>query len=111
MKNQSQQNQKHGYSTLRIPEAPGLQGKSVQAMHRRTIQSSLYRVAQSTMVLMTLPYKLVANRFWLLFYQFVLFFSLRHYPNPLHNDSKDTTEVSHKYSTRALCVFKDYLLD
>jgi hypothetical protein len=44
-KNQSQQNQKLGYSILGIPYGLGLLDKSVQAMHHRTSQSSLYRVA------------------------------------------------------------------
>jgi hypothetical protein len=44
-KNQFQQNQKLGYSILGIPYGLDWTGKSVQAMHHMTSQSSLYRVA------------------------------------------------------------------
>src|SRR5919108_4001637 len=45
MTNQSQRNQRHGCSTLRILEALSLLDRSVQAMHHRTSQSSLCRIA------------------------------------------------------------------
>jgi hypothetical protein len=45
MKNQSQQNQIHGCNIEGISFGPSLRGKSVQAMHHRTSQSSLCRVA------------------------------------------------------------------
>jgi hypothetical protein len=43
-KNQSQQNQRLGYSTSEIPCVLGLMDKSVQAMHHTTNQSSQYRI-------------------------------------------------------------------
>jgi hypothetical protein len=43
-KNQFQQNQRLDYNTSEIPYVLGLMDKSVQAMHRRTNQSSQYKI-------------------------------------------------------------------
>jgi hypothetical protein len=60
-KNQSQQNQRFGYSTSEIPCALGLMDKSGQAMHRRTNQSSQC-IVPIKYDCQFLPYKVIAKK-------------------------------------------------
>ncbi len=61
MKSQFQQNQKLGCSISESPSGPNLMGKSVQAIHYRTIQSSRHRVSAITTLGLQAPYKLVED--------------------------------------------------
>jgi hypothetical protein len=60
-KSQFRQNQRLDYSTSESPSGPNLMGKSAQATHHRTIQSSRHRVFAIISLWLQAPYKPVED--------------------------------------------------